>query len=246
LAQNFPASDPRRRLIVALDYPRLSLALEMARRLAGVAGMFKIGSQLFTAAGPAVVEKISRLGAGIFLDLKFHDIPSTVAGSVASAAALPGVELVNVHALGGTKMMRAAGEAARAAGHQAQVVAVTILTSHDAPSLRRVGIAGPPAARVLKLARLARRAGLAGVVCSPREVSAIRRCCGEKFLLVVPGIRPSGAAPNDQARISRPVDAIACGADYLVAGRPITAASNPAAAARAIVEEIAAGLRLRQ
>jgi len=245
VAQNSKVRDARRRLIVALDYARLSLALEMARRLADTAALFKVGSQLFTAEGPAGIEKLSALGSGIFLDLKFHDIPNTVAGAVASAAALPGVEIVNVHALGGAAMLRAAVSAARASASRPKLIAVTILTSHDAASLRRVGVAGSPASRVLKLGRLAQRCGLAGVVCSPREVAALRRACGEKFLLVVPGIRSVGASADDQARTAAPAQAIRNGADYLVVGRPVTSAADPAAAARAIVEEISIGLRTR-
>ncbi len=235
-------TDARRRLIVALDFDRLALAAEMARRLEGAVGMFKIGFQLFTAAGPTAVERISRYGS-IFLDLKFHDIPNTVAGAVSAAAALPGVELLNIHALGGLPMMRAAEAAVARLKNPPKLVAVTVLTSHDAASLQRVGVAGTPATRALKLAALTKLAGLDGVICSPRECAAIRRACGEKFLLVVGGIRPAGAARNDQARTATPREAILNGADYLFVGRPIISAPKPAAAAQAIVREMGAAVR---
>jgi orotidine-5'-phosphate decarboxylase len=211
----------------------------MARRLGPLAGMFKIGSQLFTAEGPRAVEGIAALGAGIFLDLKFHDIPNTVAGAVRAAAALPGLELVNVHASGGLEMMRAAARAVTGLRQRPRVLAVTILTSLDAAALRRVGMIGPPQRRVVALARLAQQAGLDGVVCSAHELHSIRQACGSKFLTVVPGIRPASAAKGDQSRVATPAQAIRAGADYLVVGRPITAARDPRAAAEAILDEIA-------
>ena len=228
---------PSRRLIVALDFARLAPALSLARRLAPLGVMFKIGKQLFTAEGPAAVKSIARCGP-VFLDLKFHDIPNTIAGAVRSAAGLPGVRLVNVHALGGLAMMRAAARA-NPAPRRVKLVAVTILTSMDAAELRRVGISGPPAARVVQLARLARKAGLDGVVASPQEARAIRRACGRDFLIVVPGVRPAGAARGDQSRVATPADAIRAGANYIVVGRPITAADDPVAAAKSILREIA-------
>lgn len=229
----------RNRLIVALDTDRLTVALAMARRLGPLAGMFKIGSQLFTAEGPRAVERISALGAGIFLDLKFHDIPNTVAKAVRAAAELPGVALVNVHASGGVEMMRAAARALAGMRRRPRLLAVTILTSLDAAALRRIGIRGAPQLRVVALARLAQEAGLDGVVCSAHELRAIRRACGSDFLTVVPGIRPASAAKGDQSRVATPAQAIRDGADYLVVGRPITEARDPRAAADAILEEIA-------
>ena len=215
----------------------------MAHRLANLAGMFKIGKQLFTAEGPRAVEQVSRLGAGIFLDLKFHDIPNTVAGAVRAAAALPGVRLVNVHCLGGVEMMRAAAKAVAGRRSAPKVIGVTLLTSLDEAALAKVGILGPSGKRVVRLAQLAKRAGLAGVVASPREVAAIRSACGPRFLTVVPGIRPSSSGGDDQARVSTPAEAIRAGADYLVVGRPITEARNPQAAAKAILDEISSALR---
>jgi orotidine-5'-phosphate decarboxylase len=217
--------------------------------------MFKINIHLFTAEGPPAVQKLHHLGPEIFLDLKFHDIPNTVGGAVSAAVDLAGVRLLDVHTLGGLAMMRAAAkardESALPRAERPKLLAVTILTSMDNTSLRTVGISGPASLRAVKLARLARQAGLDGVVASPHEVRAIRRACGEDFLIVVPGIRPegdgsSGRSPkrkkDDQSRVAPPTEAIRAGADYLVIGRPITAAPDPEAAARAILEEIASAL----
>ena len=227
--------------------------------------MFKIGSQLFTAAGPAAVKEISALGPGIFLDLKFHDIPNTVAGAVLSSAAMTGVQLVNVHALGGTAMLHAAAQAISAGvpmgADRPRLIAVTVLTSMDAKAIREVGIGGPPKTRVVKLAKLAKSAGVDGVVASVQEARSIRKACGRDFLIVTPGVRPAPksetssagsskpdhaakqktAAPktDDQARTATPTEAIKAGADFLVVGRPITAAPDPRAAAQSIVDEIA-------
>jgi orotidine-5'-phosphate decarboxylase len=217
--------------------------------------MFKINIQLFTSAGPAAVEKLGQLGSGIFLDLKFHDIPNTVKGAVASAVGLPGVHLLDLHALGGLEMMRAASQA-RDEARDAQLpvpklLAITVLTSMDNAALKSAGIRGPASKRAVELAKLAKKARMDGVVASPQEVRAIRRACGKDFLLVVPGIRPPASATassgrrrkvDDQARVATPAEAIRAGADYLVVGRPITAAPDPQAAARAIVEEIASAL----
>jgi orotidine-5'-phosphate decarboxylase len=201
------------------------------------------------------VQQLNQLGPGIFLDLKFHDIPNTVQGAVSSALKLPGVQLMDVHALGGLEMMRAAAKVrdeAKAAKFAApKLLAITILTSMDNAALRRVGIAAPASRRVVQLARLAKKAGMDGVVASPQEVRAIRKACGKDFLIVVPGIRPVvGGGPtgkgrhktDDQARVATPAEAIRAGADYLVIGRPITGAPDPEAAARAIIEEIASAL----
>lgn len=232
----------------------------MAQLLAQSVGMLKINIQLFTSAGPQAVQDLSHLGAGIFLDLKFHDIPNTVKGAVTSALALPRISLLDVHALGGFEMMAAAVKArddgARSGRSAPKLLAITILTSMDEAALKRVGIAGPASRRVVQLARLAQEAGMDGVVASPQEVRAIRKACGKDFLIVVPGIRPPSAgvvaAPpklraggrrvDDQARIATPADAIHAGADYLVVGRPITNAPDPAEAARSIVQEISLAL----
>jgi orotidine-5'-phosphate decarboxylase len=231
---------------VALDFGRLDEALECARPLAELAGMFKINTQLFTAAGPEAMRQVAALGPGIFLDLKFHDIPNTVAGAVVAAAGLPGLQLLNVHATGGLQMMRAAAKALTGAASGARapkLLAVTILTSLDGPVLKQVGISGQPASRVVSLARLAKRAGVDGVVSSPQEIRQIRRACGRNFLIVVPGVRSQGAQRrDDQARVATPGEAIRAGADYLVVGRPIVAAPDPQAAARVILDEMAAAL----
>jgi orotidine-5'-phosphate decarboxylase len=251
---NFDAH-PRSSLIVALDFDSLNTALKFAKQVADLVGMFKIGSQLFTAAGPAAVKEISALGPGIFLDLKFHDIPNTVAGAVLSSAAMSGVQLVNVHALGGTAMLHAAAQAISAGvpmgADRPRLIAVTVLTSMDQKAIREVGIGGPPKTRVVKLAKLAKAAGVDGVVASVQEARAIRKACGRDFLIVTPGVRPeiksdssaTGAAKpkpaDDQARTATPTEAIRAGADFLVVGRPITAAPDPRAAAKSIVDEIA-------
>ena len=239
---------PRSSLIVALDFDSLSSALKFAKQVSDLVGMFKIGNQLFTAAGPAAVKEIAALGPGIFLDLKFHDIPNTVAGAVLSAAAMTGVQLVNVHALGGHAMMAAAVQAISAGvpmgADRPRLLAVTILTSMDQKAMRETGIGGPPKSRVVKLARLAKAVGVDGVVASVQEARAIRKACGRDFLIVTPGVRPdnqeNGGKHDDQARTATPTEAIKAGADYLVVGRPIIAAPDPRAAAQAVVDEIAA------
>jgi orotidine-5'-phosphate decarboxylase len=236
---------------VALDFGRLEDAIRFARPIADQVGMFKINVHLFTSAGPEAVRQIAALGPQVFLDLKYHDIPNTVAGAVAAAAGLPGVSLLNVHASGGLEMMKAGAKALAEsvpANHRAKLIAVTILTSLDQRALRQVGISGTPRASVARLARLTKRAGLDGVVASPQEIKAIRRACGQDFLIVVPGVRPaqSGetkmARRDDQARVATPGQAIRDGADYLVIGRPITAAPNPRAAAEAILAEMSEAL----
>jgi orotidine-5'-phosphate decarboxylase len=209
--------------------------------------MFKVGSQLFTAEGPRAVTKLAGLGFDIFLDLKFHDIPNTVAHAVAAAARLPRVRLMTLHASGGLAMMRAAREAAGAGAkrNRPALLAVTVLTSFDEPSLREIGMEGSLGSRVVALARLAKTAGIDGVVCSALEAPAVRRELGPEFKILVPGVRPASAATNDQSRVATPGDAVRAGADYLVVGRPITAAADPRAAARAIVAEIAGAERQR-
>jgi orotidine-5'-phosphate decarboxylase len=239
---------PRSSLIVALDFDSLSSAVKFAKQIADLVGMFKIGSQLFAAAGPAAVREIAALGSGVFLDLKFHDIPNTVAGAVLSCAAMPGVQLVNVHALGGTAMLKAAVQAISAGqpmgADRPRLLAVTILTSMDQKSMREVGIGGSPKDRAVKLALLSKKAGVDGVVASVQEARAIRKVCGRDFLIVTPGIRPkektTSTTRDDQARTATPTEAIEAGADFLVVGRPILAAADPRAAAQGIVDEIAA------
>ena len=210
----------------------------MAERLRGSAEFFKVGSQLFTAEGPKVIEQIADLGFDIFLDLKFHDIPNTVAGAVAAASELPRVKMLTLHTTGGLAMMRAAREAVAGEAQRPSLLGVTILTSMDAQTMEAVGLAGTPASRAVSLARLAKEAGLDGVVASAHEVASIREACGPDFLIVVPGIRPASAAVNDQSRVATPAEAIRAGANYLVVGRPITAAQDPRAAADAIRAEI--------
>jgi orotidine-5'-phosphate decarboxylase len=243
----------RQKLILALDFPSLETAIDLGQSLSSLVGMLKINIHLFTSEGPTAVHKLSQLGPEIFLDLKFHDIPNTVRGAVSAAMDLPGVRLLNVHTLGGLEMMRAAAEARDRsklpAKRRPKLIGVTILTSMDTAALRGVGISGSASSRVVKLARLAKQAGLDGVVASPQEVRAIRRACGKDFLIVVPGVRPgigqaigSGIAKDDQARFATPAEAIRAGADYLVIGRPITGAPDPQAAARAILEEMVSAL----
>ncbi|HVF10932.1 MAG TPA: orotidine-5'-phosphate decarboxylase [Abditibacteriaceae bacterium] len=222
----------RNPVLVALDVPTAAAALELAQRLRPYVGGFKVGLELFCAAGPAIVEDLGP--ANVFLDLKFHDIPNTVAGAV-RATARSGVMMLNVHCLGGTAMMRAAVEAGREVNGTTKIIGVTILTSHDAPQLRELGLNQEPTAAVLRLALLARETGLDGVVCSPQEVKAVRAECGSDFLLVTPGIRPSNSVRGDQKRVLTPQQTLAAGADWLVIGRPITEANDPERAARDIL-----------
>lgn len=226
------------RILVALDVDSLDKARALVDQLAGHVGGFKIGKELFVAAGPAVIEAITQAGGRVFLDMKFHDIPHTVAGAV-RAAVRHGVWMLNVHAGGGAAMCRAAVEAAQTASAKPLVIGVTVLTSLNDDDLNDIGLAGPADAAVVRLARLARANGLDGVVASAKEVRAIKQTCGDDFLVVTPGIRPAGSAVGDQKRVVTPAMAVADGADYLVIGRPITGVADPAAAADAIAEEIA-------
>ncbi|HEY0592763.1 MAG TPA: orotidine-5'-phosphate decarboxylase [Thermoanaerobaculia bacterium] len=225
---------PSDRLIVALDRSTRDDLLRLTRDLAGVAGVFKIGLQAFVANGPDLVREITREGHRVFLDLKLHDIPNTVARSVAEAARL-GVAMLTVHASGGPAMLRAAADAA--AGSDLLVLGVTVLTALDAAALGSIGVSGTPEEAVVRLARLARESGLGGVVASPREIGPIRAACGTGLKIVTPGIRAGGGA-DDQARTLSAREAIAAGADWIVVGRPITDAESPRAAAEAIVREI--------
>jgi orotidine-5'-phosphate decarboxylase len=226
-------------ILVALDVESAAKAIALADALRGSVGGFKIGKQLFTASGPEMVRELTSRGDRVFLDLKFHDIPNTVAGAVQSAVAT-GAWMVNVHASGGGAMMRAAAEAARTAAEktgQARplVIAVTVLTSMDNEGLAEIGVARPMLDQVVHLATLAKASGLDGVVASPQEVRAIRAACGADFQIVTPGIRPADQqGKDDQARTLTPAQAIAAGSSYLVIGRPITAAPDPRQAAEAI------------
>lgn len=238
--------DARTRLAVALDLGTREAILEAARTLAPEAGVLKLGLEAFVLEGQGLVREIAAAGARVFLDLKLHDIPNTV-GRAAAAAVRTGASILNCHAAGGQAMMTAFGEEARAAAARAglprpALIAVTVLTSLDAAALSRIGLSGTPRHAALRLALLAKEAGLDGVVCSPEEIAAIRSACGSDFLLVVPGVRPAGAETGDQKRVTTPGEAIRAGADLLVVGRPILAASDRVAAARAIVAEIAAAL----
>jgi orotidine-5'-phosphate decarboxylase len=227
---------PPSRVIVPLDVPTLPEAVTMARRLAGHIAAVKIGKQLFTAEGPTAIRAMHDLGFRVFLDLKYHDIPNTVAGAVAAAKALA-VWMLNVHASGGPEMMRAAAKAA-AGPDRPLVIAVTVLTSFSEDAYRAItGTARTLEAQVRHLARETKAVGLDGVVASPHEIHAIREECGPHFLIVTPGVRPADAAPNDQRRVMTPGNAIRAGADYLVIGRPITAAPDPVEAARRINAE---------
>jgi len=227
------------RIIVALDYHDAKDALALASRLDPKLCRVKVGKELFTAAGPALIEKLRKPGFGVFLDLKYHDIPNTVAGACRAAAEL-GVWMINVHALGGRAMMAAAREAVAGGAARPRITAVTLLTSMGAADMAEVGLGGSPQEAVLKLARLAQACGLDGVVCSAQEAATLRRQCGKDFCLVTPGIRPAEAGQDDQNRVATPQQAIAVGADYLVIGRPITRAPDPLAALLSINNDIAA------
>jgi orotidine-5'-phosphate decarboxylase len=228
-------TDPR--IIVALDFPGRAAAEALLERLDPARCRVKIGKELFTRAGPSLVNRAVSAGFAVFLDLKFHDIPNTVAGACAAAADL-GVWMVNVHAQGGPAMLAAARERLAQCCEPPLLVAVTVLTSLGTEDLAAIGCPGTPGERVLDLAGLAEAAGLDGVVCSPQEASALRARFGAGFRLVTPGVRPASAAAQDQKRIMTPADAVAAGADYLVVGRPITAAPEPAAALAAIAAEV--------
>jgi orotidine-5'-phosphate decarboxylase len=221
------------RLIVALDFPDARAALALVDRLEGAASWFKVGLELYIAEGNSLVAELQRRGFSVFLDLKLHDIPNTVASAVGAASRL-GVNMLTVHAAGGPEMLTAAVEAADGP----DLLAVTVLTSMDAAQLEAIGVHGTPAAQVEKLAAMAYACGFRGFVCSPREVTGLRSRLGSKPLLVIPGIRPLGAEAGDQHRVATPAAAMASGASYLVVGRPITRAADPVAAARSILAEM--------
>jgi orotidine-5'-phosphate decarboxylase len=232
----------RERLIVALDVATLEQATDLVQLLAGEVGMFKIGKQLFTHSGPQAVRLIQQLGGEIFLDLKFHDIPSTVAKAAIEATRL-GVKMFNVHASGSLEMMRTTVKQVRRVCSQEQrrkpiMLAVTVLTSLNQDDLQRVGVERKVADQVVRLALLTKEAGMDGVVASPHEVADIREACGRRFVIVTPGIRPAATSRNDQQRVMTPSDAVRAGVDYIVVGRPIVEARDPVAAARGIVAEM--------
>jgi orotidine-5'-phosphate decarboxylase len=228
-------SDPK--IIVALDYPQVQPALDLLSRLDPSLCRVKIGKELFTVTGPKIIEQCMKSGFEVFLDLKFHDIPNTTAQACKAAASL-GVWMVNVHALGGRKMMEAARDAVASSAHPPKLIAVTILTSMAQDDLAGIGIAGTPAEMVLRLATLARDSGLDGVVCSAQEAALLRQHCGLNFSLVTPGIRPADSAADDQSRIMTPNAALKNGSTYLVIGRPITKAADPLLALQNISKEI--------
>lgn len=222
----------------ALDTTDVAQALAWARAVAPFVGGLKIGLEFFNANGPQGVAKIAELGVPVFADLKLHDIPNTVAGGIRAVLPL-GVSIVNVHTAGGAAMMRAAADAAATAGaKRPKVIGVTVLTSLDQSDLAAIGVMGSPSEQVLRLAKLAKASGLDGVVCAAHEIEMLRRELGREFMLVVPGIRPAGAALDDQKRVMTPKEGHALSADVLVIGRPITGAADPAAAARAIRDDL--------
>jgi orotidine-5'-phosphate decarboxylase len=226
-------------IFVALDTVSLDSASALANRLGPYVGGLKVGLEFVSANGPQGVRTIVKSGIPVFLDVKLHDIPNTVAGAMKALAPL-GAAIINVHASGGAAMMRAAVEAAASAQSRPKILAVTVLTSLEASDLAAMGISGTPLDHVVRLAKLAKASGIDGVVCSPQEIEAVRAACGPNFLIVTPGVRPAGGALDDQRRVMTPGQALAAGADYLVIGRPITGAPDPAEAARAILKEIGA------
>lgn len=228
-------SDPK--IIIALDYPNALPALALADRLEPSLCRLKVGKQLFTATGPALLEELMQRGFEVFLDLKFHDIPNTTAQACKAAADL-GVWMINVHALGGRKMLEAAREAIASSARRPKLIAVTLLTSMAQDDLADIGINATPADMVLRLATLARDSGLDGVVCSAQEAALLRKQCGNEFCLVTPGIRPAQASLDDQSRVMTPQAALRAGASYLVIGRPITQAADPLQALLNINKEI--------
>ena len=231
----------RQRLIVALDVPDAASASRLVSELDGTCSWFKVGLELFIAAGPAVIESITARGHNVFLDLKLHDIPNTVAGAVRSAAML-GARMLTLHAGGGPAMLSAAKDALAGQSNPPELLAVTVLTSMDAGQLHATGVGRLPSSQVELLAKMGMEAGIRGFVCSPQEVSAVRSLTGPEGVLVIPGIRPAGSAIGDQKRIAGPAEALRLGASYLVVGRPITQAPNPAEAAADILKEMSEAL----
>jgi len=238
-------TQPKDRIVFALDVAHFSDAQRFVGLLKNHVGLFKVGKQLFTHAGPKVVDMIQQKGQRTFLDLKFHDIPNTAAKASQEATKL-NVTMFNVHAMGGLEMMEAAAKAVRSTAKELgvqkpAVLAVTVLTSLDSKALKQVGIESPVQQQVARLARLAEKGGLDGVVASPQEIRLIRKTCGRDFIIVTPGVRPAETAKNDQKRVMTPREAIEAGADYLVIGRPIQQAKDPVEAAKRIAAEIGTG-----
>ncbi len=231
------SEDPRAKLIIALDVSSAADARKIVAAVGDSALTYKVGMQLYTAEGPRVVRDLVASGRRVFLDLKYHDIPNTVASAVHEAAKL-GVSMLTVHAAGGSKMLKAAADAARSNNPNLTVLAVTVLTSLDEDQLQKVGFRGSVREEVLRLAALALDNGCRGIVTSPRETAAVRAELGHNFAIVTPGVRPAGSSHGDQARVATPAEAIAAGASHIVVGRPVTEATDPAAAARAILEQI--------
>jgi orotidine-5'-phosphate decarboxylase len=236
-----PIQLARERLIIPLDVPNATAAMRLVAELEGTCTWFKVGLELFIAEGPAVLEPIVGRGHKVFLDLKLHDIPNTVAGAVRSAAAL-GVRMLTIHAGGGPAMLAAAKNALAGVANPPELLAVTLLTSMDKEQLHATGVDRVPSDHVELLAKMGLAAGIHGFVCSPQEVAALRAITGPEGILVIPGIRPAGAAIGDQKRVAGPAEALRLGASYLVVGRPITQAANPAAAATDILQEMAGAL----
>ena len=230
-------TDPRQRLIIALDVSSAAAAQKIVAAVGDSAFLYKVGMQLYTAVGPQVVRDLITSGRRVFLDLKYHDIPNTVASAVREAANL-GVSMLTVHASGGGKMLRAATDAARSVNPSTMVLAVTVLTSMGDSDLEKVGVRGQVVDQVLRLAALALSAGCAGVVASAREASDLRSELGKDFAIVTPGVRPAGTGHGDQVRVVTPAEAIAAGATHVVVGRPITEAADPASEAREILAQI--------
>jgi orotidine-5'-phosphate decarboxylase len=233
---------PRDRLIVALDVPTAQAAGNIVRELGDSVSFYKVGLQLFAAEGPAIVRELTASGRKVFLDLKLHDIPNTVASAVKSVANL-GIDLLTIHAAGGVAMMKAAVEAAASAPKRPSILAVTVLTSFTEQELASTGVSDGVAGQVSRLTALATEAGCDGVVASPLELAMLRQQLGEEPIILVPGVRPKGSPAGDQARTAEPAEAIEIGANYLVVGRPITAAANKKEAADAIQKEISSALR---
>lgn len=234
--------EARKKVIFALDVNGLEEISYWSELLADKVGMFKVGKELFTSCGPESVKTVQRYGGKLFLDLKYHDIPNTVAKASIEAGRM-GVQFIDMHALGGAEMMNTASVAVRKefGEDRPKMLAITILTSSTAETLRQVGIDLPVDQMVVRLAKLAQEAGMDGVVSSPLEIEVIRKACGPDFLIVTPGVRPTFASADDQKRIMTPSEAVKAGADYLVIGRPISKAADPAKAAKMIVDEIVAG-----
>ena len=228
---------PGDRLIVALDVKTLDEAVQMVKKLSPVVRIFKVGIGLFTLCGPDAVKAVHDNGSKVFLDLKFHDIPNTVAHAVRSAARL-GVYMINIHTLGGTEMMMRAAEAVRESVSKPKLLGVTVLTSMDQASIGEVGIEKKIEEEVVTLARLGKDSGLDGVVASPNETALIRKNLGKDFIIVTPGIRPAGAEKGDQKRMMTPADAVRSGADYIVVGRPVIETKDPLEAAKKIIKEM--------